>query len=176
MSDALTLARDIAGDGAQTAATRLNPSEDKLSQIDAPADDNTWHDVPDVANIRNQVKDQYNTRKPFGNKDQAKDAAAGDASDVKAAKDQGGAGNAAGTLKGKAQVNMSEESQEKARKARERTRSYLESKMPKERREQTIWRLKKMIVEIQGHQDCKSALFHSSHVLFHSQANSTAPL
>lgn len=27
--------------------------------------------------------------------------------------------------------------------------------MPKERRDQTIWRLKRMIVEIQGHNDCK---------------------
>jgi hypothetical protein len=34
----------------------------------------------------------------------------------------------------------------------------LKDKMPQERREQTIWRLKKMVVEIQGHQDCE--LYH----------------
>jgi len=30
--------------------------------------------------------------------------------------------------------------------------------MPEERREQTIWRLKKMVVEIQGHQDYQRAI------------------
>jgi hypothetical protein len=27
--------------------------------------------------------------------------------------------------------------------------------MPQERRDRTIWRLRKMVVEIQGHPDCK---------------------
>ena len=31
----------------------------------------------------------------------------------------------------------------------------MSEKVPKERREQAIWRLKKMIIEIQGHADCK---------------------
>jgi hypothetical protein len=30
--------------------------------------------------------------------------------------------------------------------------------MPKERREQTIWRLKKMVIEIQGHSDYQQAI------------------
>lgn len=34
------------------------------------------------------------------------------------------------------------------------TKEYLSEKIPKERREQTIWRLKKMIIEVQGHADC----------------------
>jgi len=32
----------------------------------------------------------------------------------------------------------------------------MKEKLPKERREQGIYRLKKMVVEIQGHQDCMS--------------------
>ena len=37
----------------------------------------------------------------------------------------------------------------------QQAREYLSEKVPKERREQAIWRLKKMIIEIQGHADCK---------------------
>ena len=36
-----------------------------------------------------------------------------------------------------------------------KTKEYLEEKIPKERREQAIWRLKKMVIEIQGHADCQ---------------------
>jgi len=36
------------------------------------------------------------------------------------------------------------------------TKEYLSDKIPKERREQTIWRLKKMVIEVQGHADCKA--------------------
>jgi hypothetical protein len=37
------------------------------------------------------------------------------------------------------------------------TKEYLAEKIPKERREQAIWRLKKMIIEVQGHADCKNS-------------------
>lgn len=50
--------------------------------------------------------------------------------------------------------NMDEDQKQKAREYRDRTREYFKTKVPKERREQIIYRLKKMIVEIQGHQDC----------------------
>ena len=50
---------------------------------------------------------------------------------------------------------MPDETKDKARDAKNRSLDYVKGKMPKERREQSIWRLKKMIVEIQGHQDCK---------------------
>jgi len=62
-------------------------------------------------------------------------------------------------LKDRANENISQEDKDKARekkeRAKERTKNYLSSKMPEERREQTIWRLKKLVVEIQGHPDCK---------------------
>lgn len=47
--------------------------------------------------------------------------------------------------------------QDKKKEYSEKTKNYLSEKIPKERREQTVWRLKKMIIEIQGHADCKSA-------------------
>lgn len=37
----------------------------------------------------------------------------------------------------------------------EKTKNYLSEKIPQERREQTVWRLKKMVIEIQGHADCR---------------------
>ena len=58
LSDSLTLFRSMAGDAASNAAQKLQPSDEALSQIDKPADDNTWHENPDlsVGNIKNQIK------------------------------------------------------------------------------------------------------------------------
>lgn len=50
-------------------------------------------------------------------------------------------------------VTPSEQSRRK--KYANKTKEYLEEKVPKERREQAIWRLKKMVIEIQGHADCQ---------------------
>ena len=180
MTDASVLLRDIAGDAAQKTATRINPSEDALNQIDQPADDNTWHDVPNLspANLRAQAKEQYNKQKPFSRGDVQN--AAGDATQTAhpsgsrdpadaalleaESRDQGtdsgmdpqaGVNSAAANLRGQASANIPDETKDKARDGRDRTKNYLKEKLPKERREQTIFRLKKMIVEIQSHSDCK---------------------
>lgn len=179
MSDASILFRDMAGDAAQKAANKVNPSEDELNQIDEPAEDNTWHDVPDLSkdNLKNQAKSKYNEQKPF-NREQAK-GALGDATQAAhpsgsrdptdvadlARRDQQqntnsgvdatkGLQQGADRLQQQARENVPEETQERARNARDRTNNYMKEKLPKERREQAIYRLKKMVVEIQGHQDC----------------------
>lgn len=183
LNDATILMRDIAGDAAQNAANRINPSSDELSQIDRPADDNTWHDVPDMSrdNIKNQVRGKYNEQKPtdrdglrqvVGDATQAAHPAGSrdphDAAQT-AARDQrygtssgmdAGSGVRAGidSLKHKAEHNMPEETKERGRERRDKAFDYFGNKMPKERREQTIWRLKKMILEIQGHQDYQRAI------------------
>lgn len=175
----------MAGDAASKAAKKVNPSEDQLSQIDKPAADNTWHDVPDMSagKIKNQIKSTYNKNAPVTTGD-LKDAAgnateqahpdgsrdprdlASAAPDVAQQEQQqpgtssadlkGGLQTGIDTLKSRADKNKnSEETEEQARIRKERTRKYLTSKMPEERREQTIWRLRKMVVEIQGHPDCK---------------------
>ena len=180
MSDVSILLRDIAGDAAQNAANRVNPSQDQLSQIDQPADDNTWHDTPDFSRekLRNQVKNQYNKQKPFS-RDDAKNAV-GDATqnahpsgsrdpadaaqlaqqDQQHGSDSGldprsGAAAGAQNLRDKASQNIPQETQDRAKNATNRSKDYLKNKLPQERRDQTIYRLKKMVVEIQGHQDCK---------------------
>ena len=183
MNDATILVRDIAGDAASKAANKVNPSEEQLSQIDKPAADNTWHDVPDMStsNIKSQLKSTYNKNGPVKTDDVK--AAVGDASERAnpdgsrdptdaaqyAQKDQqqgtssgvdaqSGARAGIATLKQRADENIPEETKEQARARREKTRKYLQGKMPEERRDQTIWRLRKMIVEIQGHSDYQQAI------------------
>lgn len=179
MNDATILLRDIAGDAAQNAATRVNPSQDQLAQIDHAADDNTWHDTPDLSrgNLKNQVKGQYNQQKPFsrndvknaagdatqaahpsGSRDPA-DAANLAAHDHQHGTDSGvdpraGANTAAQNLRDQASQNVPDETKDRARNIGNRTKDYAREKLPQERRDQTVYRLKKMIVEIQGHQDC----------------------
>ena len=184
VNDATVLLRDIAGDAAQKTATKINPSEDQLNQIDEPAADNTWHDVPDLSasNLKAQARDQYNKQKPFSRNDLQN--AAGDATQAAHpagsrdpadaalleadARNQGqdsgidprsGANNAIGNLRGTASENVPDETKDKARDTRNRTADYMRGKVPKERRDQTIFRLKKMIIEIQSHSDCKFSLF-----------------
>jgi hypothetical protein len=158
VNDATILIRDMAGDAASEATTRVKPSEDQLRQIDEPAGDNTWHDVPDMSagNIRNQIKSTVNKKTPVDKNDL-------DASRTDAQQNQGDAQASAiagaSTLKDRASANVPDEQKEKAKQKaqekREKTKNYLSKKMPEERREQTIWRLKKLVVEIQGHPDCE---------------------
>lgn len=172
----------MVGDAAQAAANKVNPSQDELDHMDEPAEDNTWHDTPDLSGnrIKGALKDRVNKVKPFSRGD-LQDAA-GDASEAasgsrdptdaasQAAQDQQqgtdhgvdarqGAKQGLQNLKEKASSNIPDEHKDRARKARDKTRDktkdYLKEKMPKERRDQIIWRLRKMVVEIQGHEDCK---------------------
>ncbi|OCL12589.1 hypothetical protein AOQ84DRAFT_148662 [Glonium stellatum] len=176
LSDATILLRDMAGDAAQNAANRVNPTEEQLSQIDRPAEDNTWHDVPDMS--RDKLTGQLRSKVPFGKGDAQKVAGdvtqaghpAGsrdpaDAANLAIRDQQEGtyssgldAGAAVGELRNQVSDNIPDEHKDKARQQRERARNYISSKMPRERREQTIWRLKKMVVEIQGHQDYLRAI------------------
>ncbi|KAL1296534.1 hypothetical protein AAFC00_000041 [Neodothiora populina] len=183
LKDATVLLRDMAGDAASKAADKVNPSEDELRNIDEPESDNTWHDVPDLSagNIKNQVKSTVNENKPFsrneakgalgdatqaahpsGSRDPtdaaalaAQDHRQGTSSGVNAAS---GAQAGKDELKAKAKANVPQETQDRARETKDRTANYLKEKIPEERRDQTIYRLKKMVVEIQGHQDYQQAI------------------
>ncbi|KAJ4982827.1 hypothetical protein SVAN01_11675 [Stagonosporopsis vannaccii] len=175
LSDASTLLRDIAGDAAQNTANKVRPSEDALGQIDQPAEENTWHENPEFSkdNLKNTLKQQV----PIGKQDAKK--AVGDANQAahpdgsrdprdtaQLGAHEGQTGNStglnaqAGLQQGKEQLSaqIPEEDKEKARARRDKLNNYLKGKMPQERREQTIWRLKKMVVEIQGHQDYQRAI------------------
>lgn len=182
LSDATVLLRDMAGDAAMNTANKVKPSEDRLNRLDEPAEDNTWHDTSNLnrENLRNQAKSSL----PFGNKN--RNEAKGDlkehamdinqAANPQGARDpqhtaelgahEGQTGQPTGVdarggleaAKQKVEENTSEEDKQKARVRRDQMNNYLKGKMPEERREQTIWRLKKMVVEIQGHQDYQRAI------------------
>ncbi|KAI1326688.1 hypothetical protein F5Y16DRAFT_374384 [Xylariaceae sp. FL0255] len=164
LSDATILLRDMAGDAATNAATKVKPSDEKLAQIDEPATDHTWHDAPDFSkeNLRKQAQGIYK-KSPT---EDAKDAAATTAD---AARQPDGTIDAqAGTSVGrdvvseKINANTSEEDREAVKKTsaayRARVNEYLKKKMPEERRDQTVWRLKKMVLECQQHPDYQQAI------------------
>jgi len=111
---------------------------------------------------RDNIKGQINARKPFS-RDDARAAAdkAGNTAQNQGRGDDVDARQGAATglshLKDTAQQNVPDEHQDRMREYRDRGNNYLNDKVPQERRDQTIWRLKKMVAEIQGHQDCKIA-------------------
>lgn len=147
-----------------------------MERLDEPAPDNTWHDAPDLS--KDNLKSQFQSKVPVGKGDVKQ--AAGDvtqAANPDGSRDPRDAAqqaqqdaqqgnkstnldlnNAAQTAQAKAKKavdeNVDEDQKQKAREYRERTNNYFKNKVPKERREQTIYRLKKMVVEIQGHSDC----------------------
>ncbi|RFU31284.1 hypothetical protein B7463_g5064, partial [Scytalidium lignicola] len=148
LNDGVILLRDIAGDAATKVATSVKPSEEELSQIDQPAPENTWQEAPNLSreNIKNQMAHRSNKQTPASTRDSGYhgDAVAED----QQYQDQSTAGTDA----------TSGAAKERAREARERTRTYLSKKIPEERRERTIWRLKRMIIEIQGRSDYNEAV------------------
>jgi hypothetical protein len=179
LSDAIVLLRDIAGDTAIKAASKLRPDEDALAQIDQPAEDNVWHEKPDINkdSLKAQFREQTGRFKPGSKQDVQEAAQAATTSATGARQDapvsqidaRAGVGAAKETLQQRAEQNVAPEDREQAQQVTEqaqavsseynqRTKDFLASKMPKERREQVVWRLKKMIVEIQGHSDYQQAI------------------
>ena len=160
MNDATILLRDIAGDAATKAAGKINPSDEQLSQIDHAAEDNTWHEKPDVAGIKSDfqsklpmskkdVKDSANDATAAADANTPNDPAVADKQDAKQ-----GAKAGYQNFRSNVSQRFDEDQKKQLREYRERTNNYFKEKVPKERRDQVIFRLKKMIVEIQTHSDC----------------------
>lgn len=154
MNDAVVLLRDIGADAATNAAGKVRPDEEQLKRIDEPAEDNTWHENPDFSkeNLKKQAQEKFNKNKPIDRQDLEDARAHGEQQGDRKA----GALEGAEVLKDRAKDGISEDKKDKARETRAKTKNYLDKKMPEERREQTIWRLKKIVVEVQSHSDCKS--------------------
>ncbi|KAK0722447.1 hypothetical protein B0T26DRAFT_674145 [Lasiosphaeria miniovina] len=186
LKDATILIRDMAGDAATNAAARVKPSNEDLSQIDKPAEDNTWHEAPDFQKSKETMKSKVqrvykgnpkedakaivnegtSAAHPSGSSDPrdlasaaAQDRQIGASSGVDT---QGSAYAAADTAKRRVETNLDDETKEKARtkadEYRARTKAYFSKKMPQERRDQTVWRLKKMVLECQQHPDYNRAI------------------
>ncbi|THC99081.1 hypothetical protein EYZ11_001477 [Aspergillus tanneri] len=164
LNDAWILARDIAGDASQKAANQLRPSEEQLAQIDEPAEENVWHEKPDFAKHKENLTSRFKTAKSEKQYNEigetAVQAATGD-QDPETAGDidiRAGATAGAEEVNQRLSGNVSEDTKSRAREYTDRTKNYLAQKVPPERREQAIWRLKKMVLEIQGHANYQQAI------------------
>ena len=49
MNDAIILFKDIGADASEKAANKVRPSEEELSQIDQAAEENVWHEKPNIS-------------------------------------------------------------------------------------------------------------------------------
>ncbi len=116
------LFRDILADSASKATSKLRPSDDDLAQMDAAAPDNTWHEAPVLSkdDLKQRAQGVYKKNKPAN----ASNVPVGEAP--------------TGELQGSAK----EVTENKTAEYRARTREYLRSKMPQERRDHVVWRLK----------------------------------
>lgn len=159
LNDATLLLRDIASDSAQKAAGAMKPSEEQLAQIDRPADENVWHEKPKLpkgakdtmSSLRSRSKGKE-TEKMNGGVSSAVDGAVVRDTGTMPSEQEPAEAETAETSPAQAKANA------KSRELAQRTKNFLAEKMPRERREQTIWRLKRMLVEIQGHSDYQQAI------------------
>ncbi|KAM3531466.1 hypothetical protein NHJ13051_000758 [Beauveria bassiana] len=167
LKDSTVLFRDIAGDAASNAAGRVRPSEDDLAQIDQAAEDNTWHEAPkwNKEDLKKQAQGFYKGNAKQDAQEVAenvKSAAAPSSGDARDANVAAGHETAKSSLKQKLDKNVDPETQEniKAKKEEQRrkAREYFDKKMPAERKEQIIFRLKKMVIECQQHTDYSQAV------------------
>lgn len=167
LKDSSILIRDMAGDAAGSAAGRLRPSEDDLAQIDNAAEDNTWHDAPkfNKEDLKKQAQGLYkgNAKKDAQDVvDSAKAAGAPASGEAKDADAAAGQAAAKSSLKQKLDENVDPETKEKIKQKnaeqRRKAREYFDKKMPAERKDQIIWRLKKMVIECQQHTDYSQAI------------------
>ncbi|KHN97595.1 uncharacterized protein MAM_04610 [Metarhizium album ARSEF 1941] len=163
LKDTTVLMRDMVGDVATSAAGRIRPSEEQLGQIDRPAEDNIWHEKPDLSkeSLRKQAKEIYG-----GNAKKDAQDVAGAATN--AALPQGAETNRVDTvaaqsaLQQKLDEKVDPETKEQIKKRKEeyrrRTKEYFNKKMPEERKDQLIFRLKKMVLECQQHPEYSKAI------------------
>ncbi|KAG6004228.1 hypothetical protein E4U54_000573 [Claviceps lovelessii] len=167
LNDSIVLFRDMAGDAASNAAGLIRPSEDQLSQVDSAAEDNTWHDKPDFSkeNLQKQAKGLYggNAKKDAQQVASATQNAALPQGSQSDKVDHNAAKNSLKTnAKQKVDENMDPETKEKIKKRNEeyrrKTKEYFNKKMPEERKDQIVFRLKKMVLECQQHPDYSRAI------------------
>ncbi|KJR89898.1 uncharacterized protein SPSK_05930 [Sporothrix schenckii 1099-18] len=145
LKDSSVLFRDILADSASKATSVVRPSDEALAQIDEPAPDDTWHDRPNLAknDLKNRTKALYK-KNNSGGTTSGRDVGGTSATDTQ-------------RLDG-LQDGTAETVQDKTAEYRDRAKAYLRSKVPQERRDQAVWRLKKMIIECQQHPDYQQAI------------------
>jgi Family of unknown function (DUF5923) len=135
LEDATLLLRDMAADTGSRVTDKIRPDQERMGKIDEPAPSNQWYErSPKLGDVVGSKKEQ------------AKDT-------------QGQAKDELGRAQGQTeQTAKSQSGNINKHKTLAQTRAYLNEKFPAERRNQTVYRLKSMIVEIQQRQDYKDAI------------------
>lgn len=159
LQDCTVLLRDIAGDAATSAASKVRPSEEQLAEMDKAAQDNTWHEKPKFskADLKKRAQGIYGGAKKDAKDVAAAGAEANDQVDVTAGRDAA-LNTAKDKLDGKIDEKTKQNILQRNEEYRRRASEYFNKKMPKERKDQTIFRLKKMILECQQHEDYSQAI------------------
>ena len=99
---------------------------------------------------KKDVKDSANDATATADANTPNDPAVADKQDAK----QGGKAGYQ-NFRNNVSQRFDEDQKKQLREYRERTNNYFKEKVPKDRRDQVIFRLKKMVVEIQTHSDCR---------------------
>jgi len=165
LEDFTLLGRDIAADASSTVTQKIRPNQDRLKNIDEPARDHTWHESPPSMG---EIKKFLKSTVPGVSEDQSTGGIKGTADEHANQTNRNdidqttGATASLQSAKERVSNQIPDEHKEKAREVRDstkaRTKDYLNDKIPQERRDQTIYRLKKMVVEIQQHEDYMEAV------------------
>lgn len=185
LEDAVLLGRDMAADAASHATGTLRPDQDRLDKIDEPAPDHQWHDTPpSFGEMKDQAKQKWQSATNRAQNDanavqqDAAQGATGQSDPEIAARraadehanqtsrsdidQQAGANAGLSSAKQRISEKVPDEHKEKAKDVKDsnkqQAKEYLKKKVHPERRDQTINRLKKMVVEIQQHDDYRDAI------------------
>ena len=185
LEDITLLGRDMAADGANKVTSKLRPDQDRLDRIDEPAPDHQWHETPpSLGELKDQAKSKFQGASGQAQDDAnavKQDAARGATgqSDAETAARRAAdehanqtsrsdvdqqAGGSAGLQSAKDRISekIPDEHKQKAQEVKEsnkqQAKDYFKQKVPQERRDQAIFRLKKMVVEIQQHEDYRDAI------------------
>jgi hypothetical protein len=149
------IGRDVFADAAQFTAGKARPDEHKLASVDEPAPDNHFHD--DIPQGMRKAQENAKDVKQIGQEhvNQGMNNA-----DPNAPKEDNAqeAANQAQAVKDKLSAKIPEKHKDIAREHKDKTVNYLKENFPEERRDQFIYRLKKVLVECQRHKDYQDAM------------------
>ncbi|KDN53599.1 hypothetical protein K437DRAFT_241804 [Tilletiaria anomala UBC 951] len=151
-NDFALIGRDVFADAASKAADIARPEEEKLAKVDHPAPDNHFHeDIPQTFKKVKKLPEAADKAKEDGTE------AADKATDLNAPVKEN-VNNILGAVKASTLDKIPENRKQVIEEHTEKTKNYVKEKFPKARRDQFIYRLKKVVVECQRHHEYQDAM------------------
>ncbi|TRM64226.1 hypothetical protein BD626DRAFT_429803 [Schizophyllum amplum] len=181
LSDFAVIGRDVLAKGASEAAGKLRPTEDQLAKVDEPAPEGEFMSKEEYEQQKREAKEKaeafkngrYNhDERPVlnmaaGEADLIEDTPSSSEYSVEPATttDVANSSDKPKTLMGKMKglrndlsAKIPQQHKEKANEHLDRGKDFIDDYFPQERREQYIYRLKKVIVECQKHDDYQESI------------------